>query len=99
MKLLALVLAICVLPVLAFAQGEATGGAGDIQWVTLAVAAVAMLLTLLREIAPKTPNTYDDAALAFLSKLSTGQLVHLGYMLDPKSNVKTGPTPNKPTGV
>ena len=86
-----------VLPALAFAQdGAATGG--TTQWITLAIALLAGVVALLREVAPKTPNTYDDEALAFLSGLDMDQLHHLQAMLDPSSRVKTGPTPARPDG-
>lgn len=96
--LIGLALLVVLVPAMALAQGtaEVSGAAG---WVTLAIAVLAAVVAILREFAPKTPNTLDDSILALLSQLDEEQAIHLLAMLDPGSKVRSGPTPNKPTGT
>ncbi len=93
-----IVLVLMCLPVMAFAQDSGAAVSAVPWWITLIIALLAAAIAVLREVAPKTPNKYDDKALALLSLLKPEQITHLSRMLDPKSKTTQGPTLDNPDG-
>lgn len=73
--------------------GEVAEGSNLQVWITGAVALLGAVIAVLREIAPKTPNDFDDKALAMLSAIAPT----LQKIADP-DDPTTAPTPDNPSG-
>lgn len=86
-------LVLVALPFQALAQDGGDGGSGMQVWITGAIALLGAVIAVLREIAPKTPNDFDDKALAALSAIAP----MLQKMADP-DDPTTAPTPDNPSG-